>query len=187
MPAGGAAAECAAGGPGPPGAGGGRGAPLAAATGVVLQPAGQIPTGESEKRFWSHRLERSPDALPSAANCSSSSTAHGRGTTSTTPQRSGWPVGRAAAGRCVAYHPCQAGELRLQASGAAPVPISSSVEVIRRFVSTSGGEGGFHRHGWRRGARRSGLGPGTRLWAMVGGGCSVEFAAGGADLALLLH
>src|SRR5690606_10336427 len=37
-----------------------------------------------------------------------------------------------------------------------------------RFVSTSGGEGGFHRHGWRRGARRSGLGPGTRLWAMGG-------------------
>src|SRR5690606_41313565 len=69
----------------------------------------------------------------------------------------------------------------------AAVSSSPPVELIWRFASTSGGKSRFHRHGWRRGARRSGLGPGTRLWAMVGGGCSVEFAAGGADLALHLH
>src|SRR5690606_31282984 len=68
----------------------------------------------------------------------------------------------------------------------AAVSSSPPVELIWHFTSTSGGNSRFYRHGWRNGARRPGLGPGTRLWAMVGGGCSVEFAAGGADLALHL-
>src|SRR5690606_38436355 len=62
---------------------------------------------------------------------------------------------------------------------------SPPVQLSWHFTSTSGGKSRFHRHGWRRGARRSGLGPGTRLWAMGGGGCSVEFAAGGSLLAAL--
>src|SRR5690606_39501592 len=69
----------------------------------------------------------------------------------------------------------------------AAVSSSPPVELIWHFTSTSGGNSRFHRHGWRRDARRARLGPGARGWARVGGGASGERIPGGGDSELHPH